>query len=138
MAADRPQPSCFCASAQASSAASTWRDFADDVAARVEELKAEDKSCMAILCDGSYECVREIFAPTCRPADCHARLCGQRHDAGPAAPYVDADTLWCANPERAKTLSNALVGTKVDGAAASSLHEWHHSRQKAVPLPTPA
>lgn len=33
-----------------------------EVRTRAERLRAAGKSCLGILCDGSYECVREIFA----------------------------------------------------------------------------
>ena len=136
MAADRPHAIMLLCERAGKMCRITWRDFADDVAARVEELKAEDKSCTAILCDGSYECVREIFAANIAGLQI-AMLDAAVNDMmlGQLLPYVDADTLWCTNPERAKTLSNALVGTKVDGAGRILFFtSGTTSRQKAVTL----
>ena len=136
MAADRPHAIMLLCERAGKMCRITWRDFADDVAVRVEELKAEGKSCTAILCDGSYECVREIFAANIAGLQI-AMLDSAVNDMmlGQLLPYVDADTLWCANPERAKTLSNALVGTKVDGAGRVLFFtSGTTSRQKAVTL----
>ncbi len=114
----------------------TWRDFADDVTARVEELRATGKTCVAIMCDGSYECVREIFAANIAGMQV-AMLDVGVPDAmlGMLLPYVDADTLWCSNAKRAAALENALVGTTVEGAGQVLFFtSGTTSRQKAVTL----
>ena len=40
----------------------SYLTFQKDVQARAEALKAMGKRCLGVLCDGSYACVREIFA----------------------------------------------------------------------------
>ena len=114
----------------------TWAQFADDVAARVEQLRTTGKTCMAILADGSYACIAELFA---------ANLAGMQvamlDTAVPDAmlaqllPYVDADCLWCANPERAEQLSAHLAGPATDGAGKILFFtSGTTSRAKAVTL----
>lgn len=136
MAADRPHAIMFLHEGEGKLRRVTWRDFADDVAVRVEELKASGKTCMGILCDGSYACVREIFAANIAGLQI-AMLDAAINDMmlGQLLPYVDADCLWCPNEKRLQGLSGALVGTKVDGAGRILFFtSGTTSRQKAVTL----
>lgn len=136
MAADRPHAIMFLCERDGKMSRITWRDFADDVAARVEELKASGKSCMGILCDGSYECVREIFAANIAGLQIAMLDAGvQDVMLGQLLPYVNADCLWCPNESRLEALKGALVGTKVDGAGRILFFtSGTTSRQKAVTL----
>ena len=114
----------------------TWAGFAADVKARAEELRSSDKTCMAVLADGSYACIVELFA---------ANLAGLQVAMLDAAvpekmlaqllPYVDADTIWCADPKRAEELSAYLVGHAEDGAGKILFFtSGTTSRAKAVTL----
>ncbi len=40
----------------------SFRDFREDIVKRSEELKETDKTCIAILADGSYRCIVTVFA----------------------------------------------------------------------------
>ena len=114
----------------------TWAAFAADVNARADELRASGKTCEAILADGSYACVVELFAAnvgglqvamldTAVPDKMLAQL----------LPYVDADLLWCPNEQRASTLSAYLVGSTSDGAGRILFFtSGTTSRSKAVTL----
>lgn len=136
MAADRPHAIMFLHVTDGKLRRVTWSDFADDVAARVEELKASEKSCVAIMCDGTYACVREIFAANIAGLQV-AMLDAAVPDAllAQLLPYVDADMLWCPVESRKATLEGALVGTKVDGAGRILFFtSGTTARQKAVVL----
>ena len=114
----------------------TWADFSRDVHARADELRGTGKTCLAILCDGSYASVVEIFAAniaglqvamldTAVPDKMLAQL----------LPYVDADSLWCANEKRADELSACLAGPATDGAGKILFFtSGTTSRSKAVTL----
>ena len=114
----------------------TWAGFAADVDARAEELRETGKTCIAILADGSYASVLEVFAAnlaglqvamldTAVPDKMLAQL----------LPYVDADCLWCANEERKEKLSAYLAGPAVDGAGKILFFtSGTTSRSKAVVL----
>ena len=114
----------------------TWATFSADVDARAKELRETGKSCVAILADGSYACLVEVFA---------ANLAGLQVAMMDTAipdkmlsqllPYVDADMLWCPDEERKAELSACLVGTSVDGAGKMLFFtSGTTSRSKAVIL----
>ena len=114
----------------------TWKQFAADVEARAEQLRASGKTCVAILADGSYACVVELFA---------ANIAGQQVAMLDTAvpdkllaqllPYVDADSIWCANEKRAEQLRTYLAGPAVDGAGKILFFtSGTTSRSKAVTL----
>ena len=136
MAADRPHAIAFLCERDGKMARITWQRFADDIAARAEELRASEKSCVGILCDGSYDCVVEIFAANAAGLQI-AMLDSAVSDPmlGQLLPYVDADSLWTSNEKRHAVLDGALVGTKVDGAGRILFFtSGTTSRQKAVTL----
>ncbi len=93
----------------------TWAAFAADIAEREAQLREAGKTCIAILADGSYDCVVEIFA-----ANAAGMQIAMLDMAVPdkmlaqLLPYVDADTLWCPKPERAEALSAFLAGPAAD------------------------
>ena len=114
----------------------TWAAFAADVDKRAAELKETGKTCMAILADGSYASVVEVFA---------ANLAGLQVAMLDVAvpdkllsqllPYVDADCLWCPNEERIASLSGFLTGPVEDGAGKILFFtSGTTSRAKAVTL----
>jgi len=114
----------------------TWADFAADVEARADELRASDKTCLAILADGSYDCIVEVFA-----ANIAGLQIAMLDTAVPdkllsqLLPYVDADCIWCANEERTQQLSAFLAGPAVDGAGKILFFtSGTTSRSKAVTL----
>ena len=86
------------------------------VLARAEELRDEGKSCLGLLCDGSLDCVIEIFA---------ANLAGLQLvmlDASLEIPllktlirYTDVDMLW-GDEDLQEDLSSALMSGVKDGA----------------------
>ncbi len=89
----------------------TWTAFAQDVNERAEQLREGGKTCVAILADGSYACVVELFA-----ANIAGLQVAMMDTAIPdkmltqLLPYVDADMLWCPNEARAQELSAYLAG----------------------------
>jgi len=114
----------------------TWATFAADVETRAAELRETGKTCMAILADGSYACVVELFA---------ANLAGMQVAMLDIAvpdkmlsqllPYIDADTLYCANADRTAALSAYLAGPAVDGEGKILFFtSGTTSRSKAVVL----
>lgn len=136
MAADRPHAIMFLCEREGRLCRVTWRDFADDVAARAAELKDSGKSCVAILCDGSYDCVREIFAANI--AGLQVAMLDAAVDNKMLAqllPYVDSDSVWSASAKRVEELSGMLVKTKVEGTGRILFFtSGTTSRQKAVTL----
>ena len=114
----------------------TWAGFVSDVETRAAELRASGKTCIAILADGSYTCIVELFAAniaglqiamldTAVPDKMLAQL----------LPYVDADTLWCPKADRAAALSAYLGGGVTDGAGKILFFtSGTTSRAKAVVL----
>ena len=114
----------------------TWAGFAADVEARAAELRESGKTCIALLADGSYACIVELFAAniaglqvamldTAVPDKMLAQL----------LPYVDADTLWCPKADRAAALSAYLGGGVTDGARKILFFtSGTTSRSKAVTL----
>lgn len=114
----------------------TWEAFKRDVDARAVELRETGKTCEAILADGSYACIVEIFA---------ANIAGMQVAMLDMAvpdkmlsqllPYVDADLLWCAKPERAASLDEYLAGPAADPAGKILFFtSGTTSRAKAVTL----
>ncbi|MBR1829147.1 MAG: long-chain fatty acid--CoA ligase [Atopobiaceae bacterium] len=136
MAADRPHAIAFLYERNGKMGRATWQGFANDVATRAEELRATGKTCIGILCDGSYDCVVEIFAANIAGLQI-AMLDNAVADVmlGQLLPYVDADTLWASNESRLEALSGSLVGTKVEGKGRILFFtSGTTSRQKAVTL----
>ncbi len=89
----------------------SYADFYDAVLRRARELRACGKTSLAVFCDGSYECVTEIFAAV------HAGLqVALLNDAAEEAQLrrVDADLLW-GDDELVAEFSAALTGGVLDG-----------------------
>ena len=85
------------------------------IAARAEELRAEGKSCLGLLADGSAACVIELFAAV--------RAGLQLVMLDPSLPdkllraliaYTDIDTLW-GDEELREELADAMTGGVTDG-----------------------
>ena len=114
----------------------SWADFAADVYARVDELSASDKTCEALLADGSYACIVELFAANIAGLQIAMLDMGVPDKLlAQLLPYVDADSIWCPNPERAANLSAHLAGPAVDGAGKILFFtSGTTSRAKAVTL----
>lgn len=114
----------------------TWAGFARDVSDRAEQLRASGKSCVAILSDGSYDCVVEIFAANVAGLQI-AMLDTAVSDKllAQLLPYVDADLLWCSSEERATALQGHLAGPAPDPAGKILFFtSGTTSRAKAVTL----
>jgi long-subunit acyl-CoA synthetase (AMP-forming) len=87
----------------------TWKEFHDAVLARRDALKADGKTSMGILADGSLGCVIEIFAANL--AGMQVTMLDHTLPAAVLAPlirYTDTDCLW-ANEVRKKELSPFLT-----------------------------
>ena len=98
---------------------STWTfsELLADVKLRAEDLKATGKTCMAVLCDGSAECVIEIFAAN------DAGLQVAMLDAGLSdellallVRYTDADALWTSDEDLEELLTPCLGNGVSDGS----------------------
>lgn len=115
MAQERPDALAFLHAADDRYNRVTWAAFVRDVDARAEQLRETGKTCVAILCDGSYACMVEIFA-----ANIAGLQIAMLDMAVPdkmleqLLPYVDADMLWCPKAERAEALSAFLAGPAAD------------------------
>ncbi|MDO4403528.1 MAG: class I adenylate-forming enzyme family protein [Atopobiaceae bacterium] len=136
MAAERPDSIALLHGANDKYNRVTWVDFVADINARAKELRASGKTCIAILADGSYACVVEIFA-----ANIAGLQIAMLDTAVPdkmlsqLLPYVDADMLWCPNEQRAEQLSNYLISRASDGAGKILFFtSGTTSRAKAVTL----
>ena len=97
----------------------TFSALEKEAAARAEQLRQSGKTCLAVLSDGSAECVINIFAANhaglqvvmldeTLPEDLLAQLLA----------YSDADMLWTADEELAEILKPALIRTSDEGRAA--------------------
>ena len=115
MAAERPDVVALLHGASDHYQRITWERFSQDIHARADQLRETGKTCVAILADGSYACVVEIFA-----ANVAGMQVAMLDTAVPdkmlsqLLPYVDADALWCANEKRAEELSAYLAGPATD------------------------
>ena len=68
-----------------------YREFLADVDARAEALRETGKTCLGTLCDGSYECVTELFAAV----QAGMQLALLNENATPEqVELTDADLLW--------------------------------------------
>ena len=115
MASDRPDAIALLHGANDRYQRVTWKGFETDIHARAEQLRETGKTCLAILADGSYTCLVELFA---------ANIAGMQVAMLDAAvpdkmlaqllPYVDADALWCSSKQRAESLAGYLAGPAAD------------------------
>ena len=93
----------------------TFSELKSAVDARADALRAEGKSCLGLLCDGSLDCVVELFA---------ANLAGMQLVMLDASldtaalmtliRYTDVDTLW-GDEDLKEELELALMGGVKDG-----------------------
>ena len=83
----------------------TYADFFGDVCLRAAALKKECSSCLAVLCDGSFACVTEIFAAVM--AEKQVVLLNEDCTAEQLS-AADADALW-GDAELKEELSPALT-----------------------------
>lgn len=136
MAQDRPDALAFEHGAQGTFHRVTWSQFHDDVHERAEQLRTTGKTCEAILADGSYTCIVEVFAATIAGLQV-AMLDTAIPDKmlSQLLPYVDADLLWCADDKRAAGLGGFLAGPAADPAGKILFFtSGTTSRAKAVTL----
>ncbi len=106
-------PAFYFASASGEREVCSFGQFYDAVHIRAEELKSVGKTCEGILADGSFECVREIFA---------ANIAGLQVvmlDANvPVSllekliPYTDMDLLWGDIEEKTRLEERMSPGVK--------------------------
>ena len=78
---------------------------------RAEALRRTGKTCLGVLCDGSFACVVEIFAAV--QAGLQVVLLNENADAGLIA-AADIDLLW-GDPELTEELSPALTNGVANG-----------------------
>ncbi len=111
-AAERPEQRALCYGKTVLS----YREFYERVQKRAEELSGTGKTCLGVLCDGSLDCVIEIFAANL------ASLQLVLLDAN--APesllraliaYTDIDLLW-GDEDLTEELADSLTGGVRDGA----------------------
>ena len=106
-------PAFYFASASGEREVCSFRQFYDAVHIRAEELKNSGKTCEGILADGSFECVREIFA---------ANIAGLQVvmlDTNVSVsmlekliPYTDMDLLWGDIEEKTRLEERMSPGVK--------------------------
>ena len=90
----------------------SYQAFLSDVIARAEVLRETGKTCLGVLCDGSYECVTELFAA----ADAGMQLVLLNENAAPEQiSLTDVDLLW-GDEDLTEEFSPALTGGVTDGA----------------------
>jgi len=88
----------------------TWGEFATSVCERAEALAGEGCACEAILADGSYGCVVEVFAAV--RAGLQVALVDPfmpNQVLLPLLQSVDADCVWAANGARRDELEDLLA-----------------------------
>ena len=110
--ADRsPDAPAFLTGGTESPRAVTYREFLTDVDARAEALRQTGKTCLGALCDGSYECVTEIFAAV----EAGLQLVLLNENATPEqVSLTDVDLLW-GDEDLKEELSPALTDGVADG-----------------------
>ncbi len=90
----------------------SYREFFADVTERADSLRKTGKTCLGVLCDGSYECVTAVFAAV--EAGMQTVLLSEN-----AAPeqisYTDVDWLW-GDEDAVDELATALTDGVTDGA----------------------
>ena len=83
----------------------SYREFLADVTGRAEELRRTGKTCLGVLCDGTYDCLKEIFAAV----EAGMQLVLLNENASPAQiTLTDADLLW-GDAEITEEFSPALT-----------------------------
>ena len=90
----------------------TYAEFHGAVGRRAEELRDSGKTSLAVFCDGSYECVTEVFAAV--RAGLQVALLNDAAEEDQLR-RVDADLLW-GDEELIEEFSSALTGGAADGA----------------------
>ncbi len=111
--ADRaPDAPAFLTGEKEAPRAVTYRQFLSDVTARADALHETGKTCLGVLCDGSYECVTELFAAVAAGM----QLVLLNENATPdQIRLTDVDLLW-GDEDVLTELSPALTGGVTDGA----------------------
>ncbi len=87
----------------------TWAELAEDVRTRAEELGTRECACEAVLADGSYGCVVEVFAAV--RAGLQVALVDPfvpNQVMAPLLRSVDADCVWSASRNRREELEKLL------------------------------
>ena len=88
----------------------TWAELAERVHVRADELARRNRACEAILADGSYGCVVEVFAAV--QAGLQVALVDPLMPNGVMEPLlrsVDADCAWSSNPARQEEIEKTLA-----------------------------
>ena len=93
----------------------TFSELKSAVDARADALRAEGKSCLGLLCDGSLDCVVELFAANI--AGMQLVMLDASLDTAALMTlirYTDVDTLW-GDEDMKEELELALMGGVKDG-----------------------
>ena len=90
----------------------SYREFLSDVTERAQALRRTGRSCLGVLCDGSYGCVTEIFAAV--EAGMQLALLNENATQEQIA-LTDVDLLW-GDEDLMEELSPALTAGVTDGA----------------------
>ena len=97
--------------------ACSYFELLELVNSRADELRAEGKTCLGILSDGSLDCVLEIFASNLAGMQITLLDANQPEDVLSALlRYTDVDALWTDDRELAELLAPALTSGVADGA----------------------
>ena len=89
----------------------SYAAFYDAVCSRASALRAQGKSCLGVLCDGSLDCVTEIFAAV----QAGLQLVLLNETAGPEyLARTDVDALW-GDAALTEDLTGALTNGVTDG-----------------------
>ena len=94
----------------------SFTGFLQHVTKRAEELRAEGKSCLGLLCDGSLDCVTELFAANL--AGLQLVMLDASLDIGSLRTlirYTDVDVLW-GDEDLKEELSLSLMSGVKNGA----------------------
>ena len=90
----------------------SYREFLSDVTERAQALRRTGRSCLGVLCDGSYGCVTEIFAAV--EAGMQLALLNENATQEQIA-LTDVDLLW-GDEDLTEELAPALTAGVTDGA----------------------
>ena len=109
-AAETPDAPAFLTEAHGEVQTHSYAAFCAAVETRASELRADESTCLGVLCNGSLSCVTEIFAAV----EAGKQVVLLNEDASPELVHAaDIDALW-GDAELVDELSSALTGGVAD------------------------
>ena len=100
----------------------TWSELAAHARSRAGELEALNRTCEAILADGTLECIVEVFAAV--RAGLQVALIDPlmpNHLIAPLLASVDADCVWASNTSRREELERHLEPSRAPACGAHAV-----------------